>query len=184
MLLLVDLLEVRQRVAVVGIELEDVGECRERAVDEASAPVVQSQAEQDVGMFQLADVRPLQEGLVFLNRAADLALFAIQVAEDQPDLQRIAGELRRLGELVYRRVDLAGDEKIEAEDVMRRLAPAAAIDPAAVLELVALPCLADGEAREQRDQGGRAVSAILPSVRPPCSATTASIVPARAARPR
>src|SRR5688500_6858762 len=97
-------------------------------------------------MLELADARPLQQGLVLLNRPAHLALLAIQVADDQADLQRIAGEVRRLRELVDRRVDLVGDQEIEAEDVVRRLAPAAAIDPAAVLQLVAFPRLPDGEA--------------------------------------
>src|SRR5204862_3658238 len=45
-----------------------------------------------------------------------------------------------------------GDEKVEAEHVVRRLAGTAAIDPDTVLELVALPRLADGEADEQGDE--------------------------------
>ena len=42
-------------------------------------------------MFELAQVRALQQLLVLLDRAADLPLLAIQVAEDQVDLERIAG---------------------------------------------------------------------------------------------
>ena len=122
MLLLVELLEVRQRVPVVGIEPEHVGERRQRAVDEAAALVVEAEAEQDVGVFELAQARPLQQRLVLLDRPADLALLAIQVAEDQPDLQRIAGELRGLRQLVDRLIDLVGDQEVEAEDVVRRLA--------------------------------------------------------------
>ena len=93
---------------------------------------------------------------MLLDRAADLALLAIQVAEDQVNLQRIAGRLRRLRQLVDRRIDLVGDQEIEAEHVVRRLARAAAIDPDAVLQLVALPRLADGEADQQRDERDRA----------------------------
>ena len=89
---------------------------------------------------------------MLLDRAADLALLAIQVAEDEVNLQRIAGGLRRLRQLVDRLVDLVRDEEVEAEHVVRRLARAAPIRPHAVLELVALPRLADGEADEQGDE--------------------------------
>ena len=68
------------------------------------------------------------------------------------DLERIAGGCGGVRQLVDRRVDLVGDQEIEAEHVVRRLARAPAIDPAAVLQLVALPGLADGEAGEQREQ--------------------------------
>ena len=51
-----------------------------------------------------------------------------------------------------RRVDLSADQEIEPEHVVRGLAGAPAIDPTAVLKLVAFPRLADGETDEQRDQ--------------------------------
>ena len=89
---------------------------------------------------------------MLLDRAADLALLAIQVAENQVNLERIAGGFRGRAQLLDRRIDLVGDEEIEPEHVVRRLARAAAIDPAAVLQLVALPGLADGQAGEQREQ--------------------------------
>src|SRR4030095_2426514 len=63
-------------------------------------------------------------------------------------------------QLVDRLIDLVGDEEIEAEHVVRRLARAPPVRPHAVLELVALPGLPDREADEQRDEpdqknGGR-----------------------------
>ena len=91
MLLLVQLLEVRERVAVAGIEPQHFAERLERAIDEAAALVVEAEAEQHVGVLELAQIGPLQQRLVLLDRAADLPLLAIEVAEDQVDLQRIAG---------------------------------------------------------------------------------------------
>ena len=49
-------------------------------------------------------------------------------------------------------VDLVGDEEVQAEDVVRRLARAPPIDPGAAAQLVALPGLADGQPDQQRDQ--------------------------------
>ena len=129
-LVLVQLLEVRQRVAVPRIEPQHFGERLDRAIDEAAAAVVEPQAEQHVGVLQLAQVRALQQRLVLLDRAADLALLAIQVAENQVDLERIAGALRRLRQLVDRLIDLVGDQEVQAEHVVRRLARAPPVDPA------------------------------------------------------
>ena len=106
MLLLVQLLEVRQRVLVVGIEAQHFGERLERAIDEPAALVVEAEAEQDVGVLELAQVGPLEQLLVLLNRASDLALLAVQVAEDQVDFERIAGCGRGPCQLVDRRIDL------------------------------------------------------------------------------
>ena len=71
-----------------------------RAIDEAAAAIVETEAEKHVGVFELSKVGALQEVLVLLDRAADLSLLAIQVSEDQMDLERIAGDLRRLLQLV------------------------------------------------------------------------------------
>ena len=131
--------------------MQHFGERLDRAIDEAAAAVVEPEAQQHVGVFQLAQVRALQQALVLLDRAADLPLLPVQVAEDQVDLERVAGRLRRLGQLVDRLVDLVGDQEVEAEHVVRRFARAAAVDPAAVLQLVALPRLADREAGQQGD---------------------------------
>ena len=57
-----------------------------------------------------------------------------------------------MAQLLDREIDLVGDQEVEAEDVMRRLAGAAAVDPLAVAQLVALPRLADRQAGEQRDE--------------------------------
>jgi hypothetical protein len=114
-----------------------------------------------VRVLQLAQLRPLQQFLVLLDRTADLAFLAIEVAQDEMDLERISGRAGRLGQLFDRLIDLVGDEEVEAQHVVRRLARAATIDPHAVLELVALPRLAGREAdqeehehEEQRGGGG------------------------------
>ena len=141
-LVFLQLLQVDERGLVVGIELQHVGERRDRAVDESAAAIVEAEAEQHVRVLDAVQPRPLQQRLVLLNRAADLALLAIQVAEHQPQLERARVEARRLLELFDREIDLAGDQIVEAEDEMRRLPDAPAIDPAAFDELVALPRLA------------------------------------------
>ena len=89
---------------------------------------------------------------MLLDGAPDLALLPVEIAENHVDLERIAGAVRGLHQLLDRRIDLIGDEKIEAEHVVRRVARAPTIDPAAILQLVALPGLADGETRQQRQQ--------------------------------
>ena len=58
-------------------------------------------------MLDLVEPRPLQQRLVFANRAADLALFAIEIAEHEPQLERARVEARRLLERLDRQVDLA-----------------------------------------------------------------------------
>ena len=68
--------------------------------------------------------------------------------------ERVGVEARGAAQLLDREVDLVGDEEIQAEDVVRRLARAAPVDPLAVAQLVALPGLADGQAGEQRDERG------------------------------
>src|SRR5439155_22962518 len=60
-----------------------------------------------------------------------------------------------LAQFFDRQIDLVGDDEIEAEDVMGRLARTPPIDPLAVAELVALPGLADREAGKERDQRGK-----------------------------
>src|SRR5262249_25220818 len=97
-------------------------------------------------------LRLLQQALVHRDRLADLALLAIQVSEDHVHFERVVFEVRGAAQLLDRQVDLVGDEKIQSEDVVRRLPRAAAVDPAAVLQLVALPGLADREAGEERDE--------------------------------
>src|SRR3954464_3534049 len=100
-------------------------------------------------MFELSQVRPLQQRLVLLDRAANLSLFPIQIAENEMNLEWVAGSVCRSTELLDRGINLIGDKEIQAQHVVRRLESAPPIDPPAILELVALPCLADGETRQQ-----------------------------------
>ena len=151
-LILVELLELRQRVLVGRVEPEHFLERLDGAVDEPAAPVVEAQAEQHVGVLEAAQARPLQQVLVDLDGAADLSLLAIQVAEDHVDLERVGGEGRGLAHLVDRQIELVGDEEVEPLHVVRRLAVAAPVDPAPLLQLVALPGLADGQAEQEGDQ--------------------------------
>ena len=146
MLLLVQLLQVEQRVLVLRVEPQHFVERLERAIDEAAALEVESEAQQDVGVLGARELRPLQQRLMNLDGARDLAALAVDVAEDQVDLERIAIDARRLAQLLDRDVDLVGDEEVQPEDVVVRVARAAPIDPLAVAQLVALPGLADGEA--------------------------------------
>ena len=53
--------------------------------------VIESEAEQDVRVFELSQVGPLQQFLVFLNGPADLSLFAIEVPENEVNLERVSG---------------------------------------------------------------------------------------------
>ena len=89
-----------------------------------------------------------------LDRARHLAALAVDVAENQVNLERVGVDARRLAQLLDREVDLVGDEEVEAEHVVMRIARAAPIDPLAVAQLVALPGLADGQAGEQHQERG------------------------------
>ena len=153
-LILVELLELRQRVLVGRIEPQHLLERLDGAIDEAAAPVVEAEAEQHVGVLEAAEARPLQQVLVDLHGAADLSLLAIQVAQDHVDLERVRGQRGRLAHLVDRQIELVGDQEVEALHVVRRLAVAAPVEPAAFLQLVAFPGLADGQA-EQAGRPGR-----------------------------
>src|SRR5262245_6483726 len=85
---------------------------------------------------------------------ADLAFLPIEVAQDHVDFERIPVEARGATQFFDRQIDLVGDEKVEPEDVVRRFAYAPAIDPTPVTELVALPCLADRQAHQEREERG------------------------------
>ena len=145
-LLLVQLLQVEQRVLVRRIHADHFVERFERAIDEAAALEVEAEAQQDVGVLDLGELRALQQRLVHLDGARDLAALAMHVAEDQVDLERVAVDARRLAQLLDRQVDLVRDQEVQAEHVVMRIARAAPIDPLAVAQLVALPRLADGQA--------------------------------------
>ena len=154
MLILVEPLELQQRVLVLRIEPQHFGERLDGAIDEAAAPVVEAEAEQHVGVLEAAEPRALQQLLMDLDGAPDLTLLAVQVAENHVDLERVRREPRRLAELLDREIELVADEEVEPLHVVRRLARLAAIDPAAFLQLVALPRLAGGEPEQERDQRG------------------------------
>src|SRR5262249_2963995 len=131
---------------------EHFGERFDRPVDEAAAAIVEAEAQQNVRVLEPAQLGTLEQRLMRLDGASDLSFLAIQVAENQMDLERIAGRLRGLGQLLDRLIDRVRQEEVEAEHVVRRFARAAPIDPHAVLQLVALPRLADGETRQQGDE--------------------------------
>ena len=59
-LLFVELLQIRKRVSVRWIEVQDFLECLERAIDETPASEIQPEAEQDVRVFERRQARPLQ----------------------------------------------------------------------------------------------------------------------------
>src|SRR5688572_1427675 len=111
---------------------------------------------------------------MLLDRPADVPFLAVEVSQYQPNLERVARDLGCLRELLDRLIDLVGDEEVQTEDVVGRLARAPPIDPAAVLELVALPRLADRQAGEQCQQPGDEGRVCLHQPRPPYSASTAS----------
>ena len=154
LLLLVDLLQVQQGVLVAGIEPHHLGERLEGAVDEAAALVVEPEAQLDVRLLHRAELRALQQPLVQPDRLAHLSALAVEIAQDQIDLERRRVESHRPCQLLDGQVDLVGNQEVQPEDVVRRLADLAAVDPAAVLQLVALPGLADGETDQQGDERG------------------------------
>src|SRR5262249_45758373 len=123
-----------------------------RAADESVAFVVELQAQQNIGVFEFAEPRPLQLSLMRRDGFADLSLLAIQVAENHVDFERVRVEAGRAAQLFDRQVDLVRHQEIEAENVVRRLPCAAPIDPLAIPQLVTFPGLADGQADQQGDE--------------------------------
>ena len=98
---------------------------------------------------------------MLLDRAADLALLAIQVAENQVDLERIAGPAcAAFDSSSIAEIDLVRDEKVQPEHVVRRLARAAPIDPTPSRSLYrshAFPTARPDEKRHQADEQGSVV---------------------------
>ena len=166
-LIFVELLDVQQRVLVVRIDPDDLVERFERAIDEPAALEVEAEAEQDVRLLEARQARALQQALMDIDGARDLSLLAVQAAEQQVNFERVAETFGGLVQLVDREIDLVGDEKIQADDVVERLRDAAAIDQPARSQLVALPRFPDRQSDEKRDQRGeeRVVSAQNSSVR-------------------
>lgn len=120
-LFLVQLLQVDERVAVQWIEPHHLLERLERAIDEPAMAEVERETQLHVGLFELGQVRTLQQLLMHVDGAPHLALRAIEIAQDHLDLERIGRpHARRLGELLDRLIDLVVDEIVQAEHVMRR----------------------------------------------------------------
>src|SRR4029079_1919202 len=154
MLFLVELLQVDQGVLVGGVEAKHLVERFERPIDEAATLVVEPQAEEDVGMLDLAETCALQQRLMGGDGFSDLALFPVQIAENHVDFERVRIAAGRPRPGIAGQIDLVGDQKVEPEDVVRRLPGAPAIDPGAAAEFVALPRLADRQSDEQRHECG------------------------------
>ncbi len=117
-LLLMQLFEVEKRVLVAGIESDDLGKGLERPIDEASALEVEAQTQQHVGMFELRQTRSTEQGLVDLNRFADLPLLAVEVAQNQMDLERVTVKTGRSGELLDGEIEVIRDQEVEAENIV------------------------------------------------------------------
>ena len=88
-LILVELLQVDEGIAVQWIELQYSLERLECPVHESSVPKIKAQAEQHVRVLQFGEVGSLQERLVDSYRAAHLPFFAVQVAQNHLDLERL-----------------------------------------------------------------------------------------------
>ena len=68
-------------------------------------------------MLELAQVGPLQEVLVLLNRPADLTFLAVEVPQYQMDFERVAGRGCPC-QLVDRPLGLVRHQEIQAEHVV------------------------------------------------------------------
>src|SRR5687768_1807528 len=154
LLILVQLLQVDERVAVFGIELHDFLKRFERAIDESAMPEIQAEAEQHVGVLETREVGALQQRLVHGDGAGDLPLLPVEVAEDHLNFEGVGVAARGGRQFLDGLIDLMLGEEVQAEHVVRCLAQAAAIDPPPVAQLVSLPRLARDEANEQGQQGG------------------------------
>ena len=148
------LLQIHERVLVLGVQAQHLGERLGRTVDEAASFVVEPQTQEHIRVFELAELRPLKKRLMNRDRFADLTLLAIEVAENHVHFERVGVERGRLGQLVDRQINLIRDQEVEAEQVVRRFARPAPIEELPVAQLVALPGLAHCEPHEQRDKPG------------------------------
>ena len=87
-----------------------------------------------------------------LYRLADLALFPIEVTQNQVNLQGIGIESGRLGQLLDREIQLVGYQEVQAVDVVWGFPGFTSIDPSTVTQLVPLPRLPGREANQQSDE--------------------------------
>ena len=165
-LIFLQLLQVDQRGLVVRIELQHLREHRHGPVHETAPPIVEPETEQHVRVLDSVEARPLEERLMFRDGAAGLSLFAVEVAEHEPDLERARVETRGLLQLLDSQIDLIGHQVVQAQDEMRRLADTAPVDRSSFDELVALPGLAGGKADEQRQEHAEQDGVALRHLRP------------------
>ena len=139
----VDLLEREEGLHVVGGQPQDLAERVARPVDEATLLVVERQRHPHGDEFELVQPGLLQQLLVHGDRATDLPLLAIEVAEDEVHLERVLVLADDVRQLLDGRVEVRGHQEIEALQVVGRFAQPPAIDEATLAQLVAFPRLAE-----------------------------------------
>src|SRR4030095_2036612 len=161
---LLQLLEIGERRLAVRVQPQHFRERRGRAIDETAAPVVEAETELDVRVLEPAEARPLQQRLMFVNRTAHLALFAVEVSEHKPELERLRIERCGSFKLIDREIDLPEHQMVQTKNEMGRLADLAAIDPAALLQLVPFPELACGQPRKQSEKDAEENERVLHDV--------------------
>src|SRR5688572_18234138 len=154
MLIFVELFDVEQRVLIVRIEADDLVERFEGPIDKSTAFEVEAEAQQDVRLLEARNPRALQEALMNVDGTRHLPLFAIETAEQQMNLERVAKGLGRFAELLDGQINLVRHEKIESHDVVERLRGAAPVDQSARAQFVSLPRFPDRQPDEKRDQRG------------------------------
>jgi hypothetical protein len=154
-LVFVQLLQVDERVPVQLIEPNHFLKRLESTIDEPAVTEVQSETEQHIRVLERPEVGALQERLMHIDRPAHLALLPVQIPENHLDLERVSVRAGRLRQLVDGLIHLVVHQKVQPEHVVRGLAEAPSVDPAAIAQLVALPGLADGKADQQRHEYGQ-----------------------------
>src|SRR5687768_7374431 len=93
MLILVQLLDVQQRVLVVRIDPDDLVERFEGAIDKPPTLEVETEAEEDVRLLEASQARALQQALMNVDRARHLPLLAIQTTKQQMDFECVSETL-------------------------------------------------------------------------------------------
>ena len=162
-----------ERVAVRGVEAAHFLEGFDGAIDEAAALEIEPETEHHVGVFDAREIPALEQGLVHLDGPRHLPALAVDIAQNQMDFEGVSVDPGGLAELFDGQVDLIGDQEVQTEHVVMRIAGLAAVDPASVAQLVALPGLADRHAGEHgqqdRDEGeiagqhGQALTRVSPA---------------------
>ena len=89
LLLLVQLLQVDQRVAIPRIEPDDFLKGFEGAIDESAVTEIEAEAEQHVRVLERCQIRSLEQRLMHVDGTAHLSLLPVQVAENHLDFERV-----------------------------------------------------------------------------------------------